>query len=150
MTVVWHNPRNDEEPLAFQIESASFTFHTVVIGVCAGSLSEGTNLQMYKDDVQTFVYGDGTDPKHSATAQVTDMRTDMGGVKFSLSAYFTLPSNGDPSCEPPFEPYGYVPICPPVFQVIPSATQDGRPTLESSAQCDDGIGTTWTGHLVEQ
>jgi len=150
VTVIWHNPRNQLQPLAFEIQSASFTFQTQVIGVCAGSKSEGTNLQAYKDDLTTFVLGDGTDPDRHAVAQVLDMRADGGGVKFALNTYFTLPSNGDPSCDPPFQPYGSVPICPLVFMQAPDPTQGWLPTLDSSADCDDGVGTTWTGHLVEQ
>ena len=141
VTVVWHNPRNDLEPFPFEIQSASFTFSTTVIGVCAGSRTEGAALKEFKDDATTFVYGDGTDPDNSATAQINDRIPDGGGVQFGLSAHFTLPSNGDPSCDPPFQPNGDLPICPPEFHLIPSATQDGRPTLESSASCDDGIGT---------
>ena len=151
LTVLWHNPRDFHEPLAFEIVSASFTFSTTIFGVCASSDSEGGQLEMYKDDVQQFVYGDYEgEQRRTASAQVLDRRADGGGVDFALTANITLPSNGDPSCDPPFEPYGVVPICPLQFNVIPSATQDGRPSLQSSDECDDGVFTTWTGHLVEQ
>ena len=105
---------------------------------------------MFKDDVTTFVLGDGTDEDRHAVAQVLDRRADGGGVDFALNTYFTLPGNGDPSCEPPFQPYGSLPICPLQFQQLPDPTQGWLPTLQSSDDCDDGIGTTWTGHLVEQ
>ena len=150
LTILWYNPRDIHEPLAFQFESASFTFSTNVIGVCAGSLSEGTRLEIDDENVQWLQYGDPAEGKRDASAQVFDERVDGGGVKFALSAYFILPGNGDPSCEPPYEPYGYVPMCPLVFLPVPAATQDGRPTLQADASCDVGIGTTWTGHLVEQ
>jgi hypothetical protein len=41
-------------------------------------------------------------------------------------------------------------VCPLVFLPVPPPTQGGRPTLQASASCDDNIGGTWTGHLVEQ
>ncbi len=148
--VIWHNPRNFMEPLGFEIQSANFTFETTIFGVCATSGSEGGALEMYKDDVQHFVYGDfDGEQRRTASAQILDMRADGGGVHFALTASKTFPSNGDPSCDPPFEPFGDVPICPLVFEVVPPATQDGRPTLTSSDDCEVS-GTTWTGHLVEQ
>ncbi|MEO6350320.1 MAG: hypothetical protein ABIP53_06685 [Candidatus Limnocylindrales bacterium] len=69
-----------------------------------------------------------------------------------LTAHFILPWNGDPSCEPPYEPYGTLPICPLAFLPVPAATPDGRPTLQTNATtCENHLGTsTWTGHLVEQ
>ncbi len=151
LNVIWRNPRNQLEPLAFEIESGTFTFSTTIFGICATSDSEGGSLEMYQDDVQHFVYGDYEgEQRRVASAQVLDMRADGGGVHFALTASITLPSNGDPACDPPFEPYGVVAICPLVFNQVPAATADGRPTLESSAECDDNTFTTWSGHLVEQ
>jgi hypothetical protein len=148
--VIWHNPRSIHEPLAFEFESGSFTFSTTIHGVCASSDSEGGELVPYNDDVQHFAYGDyAAEQRRYASAQILDMRADGGGVNFALTAGITLPGNGDPSCEPPFEPFGNVPICPIVFNVVPAATQDGRPSLESFSECDDGVFTTWTGDLRE-
>ena len=101
LNVIWHNPRNQLEPLAFEIESGSFTFSTTIFGVCASSDSEGGSLEMYRDDVQHFVYGDyAEEGRRTASAQILDMRADGGGVNFALTASITLPGNGDPSCEP--------------------------------------------------
>ena len=106
-------------------------------------------MEMYKDDVQHFVYGDYEgDQKRWASAQIVDLRADGGGVHFAVTAGKGFPGNGDPACEPPFEPYGGVPICPLVFEVVPPATPDGRPTLTSSDECEVA-GTTWTGQLAE-
>jgi len=151
LTVLWYNPSNIHEPLAFQFESGSFTFSTNVIGVCAGTLSDGGQLEIDGDNVQHLLFGHALEDKRYASAGLSDDRADGRGLSIALGAHFILPGNGDPSCEPPYEPYGTLPICPLAFLPVPAATQDGRPTLQTNATCENDLGTTtWTGHLVEQ
>lgn len=149
LTLLWYNPANIHEPLAFQVESGSFTFSTNVRGLCAGSFSEGAPLEKVPDNVWSLRYGDPLEEERYASATLYDDRADGRGLTIGLVAYFTLPGNGDPLCEPPYEPVAHMALCPLVFLPVPAATQDGRPTLETTASCDS-TGSTWTGHLVEQ
>ena len=46
VTVKWNRPNDFNDPLNFQFVSGSFTFNTTVLGVCAGTLSEGEKLDL--------------------------------------------------------------------------------------------------------
>ena len=95
------------EPLAFEIESGSFTFSTDDLRSLRKTLQRGWRPGDVPGRCAAPVYGDpAEEQRRTASAQILDMRADGGGVSFALAASITLPGNGDPSCEPPFEPYG--------------------------------------------
>jgi hypothetical protein len=142
VTVKWNRPNDFNDPLNFQFVEGSFTFNTTVLGVCAGTLTEGEKLDLEPTNSQVLSYGD--DSTRMANASLRDDRADgEARLAFFLNAHFNTPPVADPSCEPPFEPYGDVGGCPLIFDFL---TAD---TLATSASCEHVDGN-WTGQLVEQ
>lgn len=140
--VVWKKGPNDvHDRLAFTFESGSYTFSTVVGGVCGGTRSEGGSLKPFDPAEPTsLLYGDPQERSYQVAIAVTDQRLNQQGIWFNPAASFDIP-NGSLGCEVPYQSKGLVPVCPMEFKQL---TAD---TFETTATCRDGY---WTGKLVEQ
>jgi hypothetical protein len=134
----WNRPADPSNTLDVGFDSGDFSFETTVNGVCGGSRSAGGHLANL-DDQQRFSEGDGID--YQVGAVLSDQRLDYGRIMISFSASYQVP-NSDPLCQPP--PYGGIDTCPLIWTPIDAET------LPVDASCDDGVGTTWTGRLVQE
>ena len=141
--VIWKRPDDIHDMLSFTFESGTYTFSTVVDGVCGGTRSEGGNLHPTDPAAATSLwYGDLQERSYEVHIGLVDYRQEQGGLSFAATASFDIP-NGAVGCEPPYQSKGFVPVCAMEFKL---ATLD---TLQTQASCTQGE-ATWTGNLVEQ
>jgi hypothetical protein len=141
--VIWKRPNDIHDMLSFTFESGSYTFSTVVDGVCGGTRSEGGPLVLRDPAAPISLgYGDPQERSYEVHISLIDQRLNQEGLWFNPSASFDIP-NGAVGCEPPYQSKGFVPVCAMEFKL---ATLD---TLETRASCTQGE-ATWTGNLVEQ
>jgi hypothetical protein len=136
--IKWNRPADPSDTLDMVFDSGEFSFETTVHGVCGGSRTAGGHLAKL-DDQQRFSEGDGVD--HHVGAVLSDQRLDYGRILISFGASYQVP-NSDPLCQPP--PSGSIDTCSLIWTPIDAET------LPVDASCDDGMGTTWTGRLVQE
>lgn len=141
--VIWKRPNDIHDRLAFTFESGTYTFSTVVGGVCGGTRSEGASLKPFDPAAPTsLLYGDPQERSYSVQIGLVDQRLNQEGLWFNPSASFDIP-NGSVGCEVPYQSTGFVPVCAMEFKLV---TLD---SLQTEASCSQGA-ATWTGKLVEQ